>query len=380
MSTLRQKIVKKSQIVVVKVGTNVLTHENGLLNIDRIECLVDDLLSVRQLGKKVILVSSGAVGAGMGRLGLTKRPTDTPKLQAVAAIGQGKLMEAYEELLSRSKAIPAQVLLTADDLSNRKRYLNTYNTLRSILDFGAIPIINENDTVSVKELQSTFGDNDRLAALVANLFERPMLVLLTDVDGLYDGDPALKSSTLIPLVEKWSPSLMQMVAEKKSTRSKGGMSSKLQAARMTTNSGGSVVIANGENPGVLTDIFNGEEVGTLFPGIGDMILARKRWIGYAGQTKGTITVDDGAATALHSKRKSLLPIGVVDCSGTFNKGDIVRILDQKGKEIARGLSNYSMKDVLLIRGKKSREIQTLLNQCPYEEVIHSDNIQLTDLV
>lgn len=378
MGTLRQRIIRKTQIVVVKVGTNVLTHENGLLNVDRIEYLVDDLLLVRQMGKKVILVSSGAVGAGMGRLGLTKRPTDNPKLQAIAAIGQGKLMEAYEELLSRSKAIPAQVLLTADDLSNRKRYLNTYNTIRSILDFGAIPIINENDTVSVKELHSTFGDNDRLAALVANLFERPLLVLLTDVDGLYDGDPALKSSTLIPLVEKWSPSLMQMVAEKKSTRSKGGMSSKLQAARMTTTSGGSVIIANGERPGTLSDIFNGEEIGTLFPGVEGMITARKRWIGYAGQTKGTITIDDGAATALHSRRKSLLPIGVVDCNGAFNKGDIVLILDKKGNEIARGLSNYAMKDVLLIRGKKSREIRALLDSCPYEEIVHSDNIQLTD--
>jgi glutamate 5-kinase len=379
MVTLRQKIVKKSQLVVVKVGTNVLTRDNGLLNIDRIESLVDDLLSVRLLGKKVILVSSGAVGAGMGRLGLTKRPTDNPKLQAIAAIGQGKLMEAYEELLSRSKAIPAQVLLTADDLSNRKRYLNTYNTLRSILDFDAIPIINENDTVSVKELHSTFGDNDRLAALVANLFERPMLVLLTDVDGLYDGDPALKSSKLIPLVEKWSPSLMQMVTEKKSTRSKGGMSSKLHAARMTTASGGNVIIANGERPGVLTDLFNGEEIGTLFPGTEGMISARKRWIGYAGQIKGTITIDEGAVAALHVKRKSLLPIGVVDCGGTFGKGDIVAILDTKGNEIARGLSNYSIKNVLLIRGKKSREIQSLLDRCPYEEIIHSDNIQLIDV-
>ena len=379
MDILRKKIARQSQIVVVKVGTNVLTHENGLLNIDRIEFLVDDLLSVRALGKKVLLVSSGAIGAGMGRLGLTKRPTGNPQLQAIAAIGQSKLMEAYEELLTRSNAISAQVLLTADDLSNRRRYLNTYNTLRSILDYGAIPIINENDTVSVKELHSTFGDNDRLAALVANLFERPLLILLTDVDGLYDGDPAKPTSKLIPLVEKWSPSLMTMVAEKKSTRSKGGMSSKLTAARMTTNSGGNVIIANGERSGTLNGIFHGEEIGTLFLGGVGMVTARKRWIGYAGQTKGAIIVDDGAANALLTKRKSLLPIGVVNCEGAFHKGDIVAILDPGGTEIARGLSNYSMKDVLLIRGKKTREIRTILEGCPYEEVVHSDNMQLIDV-
>ena len=378
MDPLRKKVVGQSQIVVVKVGTNVLTHDSGLLNINRIESLVDDLLSVIALDKKVLLVSSGAIGAGMGRLGLKKRPTSNPQLQAVAAIGQCKLMEAYEELFSRSNAISAQVLLTAVDLSNRRRYLNTHNTLRSILDYGAVPIINENDTVSVKELHSTFGDNDRLAALVANLFERPLLILLTDVDGLYDGDPALKSSQLVPLVERWSPSLIKMVAEKKSVRSKGGMSSKLSAARMTTNSGGNVIIANGETPGTLTDIFNGKEIGTLFLGGDDMVAARKRWIGYAGQTKGAIMIDDGAANALLAKRKSLLPIGVVHCEGAFNKGDIVAILDLLGKEIARGLSNYAMKDVLLIRGKKTREIHAILERCPYEEVVHCDNIQLID--
>ncbi|MDR1492411.1 MAG: glutamate 5-kinase [Planctomycetaceae bacterium] len=378
MKHLRQQIVQKSQYVVVKVGTNVLTHDNGLLNIDRIEYLVDDILAVRELGKKVILVSSGAVGAGMGRLGLKDRPTENPKLQAIAAIGQGKLMETYEELMSRSGAIPAQALLTADDLSSRKRYLNTRNTIRSILDFGAIPIINENDTVSVQELHSTFGDNDRLAALVANLFERPLLILLTDVDGLFDGEPASPTSQRIPLVEKWSPSLMQMVAEKKSSRGKGGMSSKLTAAKMTSESGGHVIIANGETPGNLIAIFNGEDVGTLFRGQNEIRSARKRWIGYAGQAKGSVTVDDGAAAALHIKRKSLLPIGVLDCKGEFQKGDVVLVLDKSGNEIARGLSNYSMKDVSRICGKKTNEIKQILDVCPYEEIIHCDNIQITD--
>jgi len=375
---MRQKILKSSKIVVVKVGTNVLTHDSGLLDLERMGRLTQDILSVMALGKKVILVSSGAVGAGMGQLGLKERPTENPKLQAVAAIGQGKLMNAYEQLLGPSGVTPAQVLLTADDLSNRKRYLNTHNTLRSILDYGAIPVINENDTVSVKELHSTFGDNDRLASLVANLFERPLLILLTDVDGLYDGDPALPESKRIPLVEKWSPSLMQTVVEKKSKKSKGGMSSKLKAAKMTTCSGGNVIIANGETTGILTRLFHGEELGTLFVGGQGGISARKRWIGFAGQTKGHIIVDDGAAVALHSSRKSLLPIGVIDCNGSFHKGDLVSILDKKGNEIARGLSNYAVKDVLLIRGKKSKDIRSILDRCPYEEIIHSDNIQLTD--
>jgi len=375
---LRQEIVQTAEVIVVKVGTNVLTHEDGLLNVNRIVELAEDLWRLMLDGRKVILVSSGAIGAGMGRLKLAKRPGEIPELQAVAAIGQGKLMEAYGLALEQLGGLAAQVLLTADDLSNRTRYLNTRNALRSILRFYALPIINENDTVSIEELHTTFGDNDRLAALVANLFESPLLVLLTDVDGLYDGDPALKSSQMIPLVSRWSPSLMQMVAEKRSKRSKGGMSSKLKAAQMVTTSGGNVIIANGDRPGILTDIFSGQETGTLFLAQGTRLSARKRWIGFAGQVRGRITIDDGAVQALEKKGKSLLPIGILDCQGAFNKGDLVSIVNQEGEEVARGLSNYSLKEITLIRGKKTREIREILGHCPYQEIIHCDNLQLTN--
>ena len=373
---VRQEIVQTAEVIVVKVGTNVLTGENGLLNFDRIQSLSKHLWKLFSDGRKVILVSSGAVGSGMGQLALGKRPVEIPELQALAAIGQGKLMEAYNLALARLNGLAAQVLLTADDLSNRTRYLNTRNALRAILDYKAMPIINENDTVSVEELRTTFGDNDRLAGLVANLFESSLLVLLTDVDGLYDGDPALKSSQMIPLVSKWSPELMQMVAEKRSKNSKGGMSSKLKAAQMVTAAGGNVIIANGDNPDTLPDIFQGKTTGTLFLAQGSRLPAKKRWIGFAGQIRGKIVIDDGAVQALGKKGKSLLPIGVIEVLGTFNKGDLVSVINQQDNEIARGLSNYSADDMKLICGKKMPEIKAILGECPYRDVIHCDNLLL----
>lgn len=375
VSLSRQEIIQTANNIVVKVGTNVLTGADGRLNVRRIEKLVDDLVTIQTKGKKVILVSSGAVGAGMGILGLEKRPTEHPKLQAIAAIGQGKLLQTYEEALARHKRYPAQVLLTADDLVHRHRYLNVRNTFFSLFTYGVLPIVNENDTVSVDELNSTFGDNDRLAALIANIFMEPLLILLTDVDGLYDGDPAHKSSKLIPLVDRWTPELMTMVAEKRSGRSKGGMSSKLKAAQMVTTAGGSVVIANGENDKVLTEIWDGNETGTVFFPKG-RLLARKRWLGFAAVPKGTITIDDGAAAALLHKGRSLLPVGVAASTGKFAKGDIVAILDKTGTEIARGLINYDSEEIERIHGRKCREIGQILGECPYEEVIHRDNIQL----
>ena len=377
ISLSRQEIVRTSQIIVVKVGTNVLTTGEGLLNTERIDRLVTEICAIRAENHPVILVSSGAVGAGVGRLGLKARPTEHPKLQAVAAIGQSKLMLAYEEALARHHALAGQVLLTAEDLSRRQLYLNVRNTFHSLLDYNALPIVNENDTVSVEELHTTFGDNDRLGALVANLFPEPLLILLTDVDGLYDGDPAKSSSRLIPVVDRWTTDLMAMVAEKRSTRSKGGMSSKLKAAKMVTESGGSVIIANGDDPDILTKIYAGQEAGTVFfPN--KKLLARKRWLGFAVTPKGHLIIDDGAVSVLVNKGKSLLPIGVTDVQGTFEKGDVVSIVTTTGKEVARGLTNYGYKDALQIRGKKSREIRAILGHCPYEEMVSRDNIQIVE--
>jgi len=377
-SLLRDEILKTSDVIVVKVGTNVLTHTDGLLNEDRIAQLTDDLCRMIFRKKRIVLVSSGAVGAGMGRLGLTERPAELSQLQAVAAIGQGKLIETYERFLSRYGIHSAQILLTADDLSNRKRYLNARNTIRALLDYGALPIINENDTVSIDELHTTFGDNDRLASLVANLFETPLLILLTDVDGLFDRDPSDPEAKLIPVIENWSPDLLKMVAEKRSKRSKGGMSSKLKAAKMITGSGGNVMIANGDCPETLTNLFAAEEVGTIFLTQNHFLSARKRWLGFAVRTEGRLVLDDGAVGAVCKKGKSLLPIGIVDADGDFEKGGIVSIIDRSGKEIARGLTNYSLKNVLLIRGKKTAEIHDILGQTAYAEVVHRDNLQLVD--
>lgn len=377
ISLSRQEIVQTARTVVVKVGTNVLTAADGALNVKRIGKLVGELVNLEQMGKNVILVSSGAVGAGVGLLGLKTRPTEHPKLQAVAAIGQSKLMQTYEEALFRHNRYPAQVLLTADDLAHRQKYLNVRNTFLSLFDYGVLPIVNENDTVSVEELKSTFGDNDRLASLIANLFPEPLLILLTDVDGLFDGDPAKSASRLIPVVDRWTPELLTMVAEKRSTRSRGGMSSKLQAAQSVTTSGGSVIIANGDDVKILTKICAGSEVGTVFFPKG-RLHARKRWLGFAPVSRGSVTVDSGAAVALLQKGKSLLPIGVVAVAGKFNQGDIVAVRDDRGKEIARGLTNYGSDDLEKILRRKSREIAKILGGCPYEEAMHRDNIQIIE--
>ena len=372
---LRDELIATSEIVVVKVGTNVLSLPNGLLNIERINRLTEEIYHIRNRHRKVILVSSGAVGAGMGRLKLKHRPHLVPQLQAVAAIGQSQLVEAYEEAFSRFEVHAAQVLLTADDLSLRNRYLNVRNAIRAMIDYGAIPIVNENDTTSVQELHSTFGDNDRLASLVANLFPVPLLILLTDVDGLFDRDPSEPDANLISIVEQWTPELMSMVVEKNSHRSRGGMSSKIKAAKTVTQAGGNMIIANGDDPEILTRIFSGEAVGTVFVASNHILPARKRWIGYAGVPVGTIRIDDGAVKAITQQGKSLLPIGIVGCEGLFEKGDIVSLVDPAGTEIARGLTNYSHHDLARIQGRKSNEIAGILGICSYEEAIHRDNIQ-----
>ncbi len=376
----RRDIIHESKHLVVKVGTNVLTTQEGLLNRERIHYLVEEICAIRQKGVDVTLVSSGAVGAGMGRLGLTQRPKFHPQLQAAAAIGQGALIHCYEEEFDAKGVLAAQVLLTADDLGDRDRYINISNTFYSLLNFGALPIVNENDTVSSAELSLSFGDNDRLAALVANLFPKSLLILLTDVDGLFDGDPCIPGSKLIPTVEHWSPDLMKMVAEKKSSRSKGGMSSKLKAAQIVTSSGGSMIIANGDDQNILSKIYSDVECGTFFFPQGSLS-ARKRWLTFTNKApEGVFVIDDGAVQAIELSGKSLLPVGILRCIGNFQKGDVVSIVDQNNREIARGLSNYAYEEVDQIRGRSSKYIEHAFGReaYPYEEVIHRDNIQLLD--
>ena len=374
-SLLRDEILKTSDAIVVKVGTNVLSRKNGLLNEPRIVQLCSDVCSLIEQKRRVVLVTSGAVGAGMGQLALTERPTEIAYLQAVAAIGQGKLIETYAQILRLYGVTCAQILLTAHDLSQRESYLNTRNTILTLLDLGVLPIINENDTVSVAELHTTFGDNDRLAALVANLFDCPLLILLTDVEGLFDRDPKDPDAKLLPVIEQWSPDLMQMVADKTTGRSKGGMASKLKAAKMITASGGNVIIAHGEREETLRQIFSGHETGTIFL-TQNYLTARKRWLGFAVRTKGHLVLDEGAVNAVVKKGRSLLPVGIVDADGAFERGEMVSLVDLNKKEIGRGLTNYGLRDVLRICGKKTAELQANIGQNVYTEVVHRDNMQL----
>lgn len=375
---IRQEIATEAHLIVVKVGTRVVTHPDGRLNEQRIEQLAEEIHCVRQSGRKVVLVSSGAVGAGVGRLGLPGRPADLAELQAVAAIGQSLLVEAYDQTFRRYNDVAAQILLTADVIENRTSYLNARNTLLALLNrFDAVPIINENDTVAVEELRMTFGDNDRLAALVTNLLQAQLLVLLSDVEGLFSGDPRDPKSELIPLVRRIDDSIFELVRDKKTGLSKGGMESKLRAAQLVTTGGGNVIIASGKGPGALKKIIAGEPVGTLFFAKGATVTARKRWFGLSIQPRGQLIVDAGARDAIEKRGKSLLPIGVVDVVGQFQKGDLVALRDPDGCEFAKGLSNYSAEDVRRIKGLRTRQIAQVLGWLPYEEVIHRDNLLVT---
>jgi glutamate 5-kinase len=374
---VRQEIATAAHTIVVKVGTRVLTGAGGRLNQERVAALAEELHQLMSTGRKVALVTSGAVGAGLGQLNLPKRPASLAQLQAVAAVGQSHLMESYDRGLRAHGRHSAQLLLTAHDLDDRTGYLNVRNTIRALFEFGAVPIINENDTVSVDELMTTFGDNDRLAAMLTNLIRAPLLVLLSDVDGLFDGDPSDPKSKVIPTVTRLDQSIMNLVRDQATGLSKGGMASKLEAARIATAAGENVIIANGREPGVLAAIIAGKTVGTLFLAQGQALRSFKRWIGFTAQPRGVLTLDAGAREAVERKGKSLLAIGVVDASGTFKKGDIVSLRDAQGQEFARGLTNYSLADLVRIKGLKTEQIATALGHCPYDEVIHRDNMALT---
>jgi glutamate 5-kinase len=374
---LRQEIATTADTIVVKVGTRVLTREDGKLDYDRITRLGEDISRLIEDGRRVVLVSSGAVGAGIGRLELDERPTDLGRLQAVAAVGQSALVEAYDWAFRRHRHHAAQVLLTTEDLDDRTRYLNARNTLLALMEYGVVPIINENDTISVEELKTTFGDNDRLAAMVTNLIQAPLLVLLSDVEGLYDGDPNDPKSKVIPTVDHLDDSIRSLARDRQGTWSKGGMASKLEAARLTTSSGENVIIASGRREGVLSDIIKGKVVGTLFITKGASMAARKRWIGFTAQPRGHLVLDTGASKALLSGGTSLLPAGVVETVGSFEKGDVIALRTTEGSEFARGLTNYNDTDIRRIMGLQTDAIKDLLGYHPYDEIIHCDNMVLT---
>jgi glutamate 5-kinase len=373
LDLVRQEIINSAHTVVVKVGTNVLTGADGRLDPQRLQTLADQVQRLRQSGRKVALVSSGAIGAGMGRLALGKRPTGLRQLQACAAIGQSFLMRAYQECLEKHGTHTAQILLTAGDFDSRGRYLNVRNTILTLFEWEVLPIINENDTVSVAEIK--FGDNDHLAAMVTNLLQAPLLILLTVVDGLFMADPNQDANAKkIDTVPHIDSSVMDMAGNSRSSLGTGGMRSKIKAARLATAAGESVIMANGVKTGTLDAIFAAEPVGTLFLPHGISVPAWKRWLGFTARPKGRLFMDTGACTAVQKKGRSLLPIGVVAVQGTFNKGDVVALCDTQGAEFARGLTNYTSIDASRIVGLRSEQIADVLGALPYEEIVHRDNL------
>jgi glutamate 5-kinase len=374
----RREIILRAQTIVVKVGTNVLSTDDDQLDAVRIESLAEQLHGICATGRKLVLVSSGAIGAGMGLLGLKQRPKDLPHLQAAAATGQAHLIHIYDKALRPHGHHAAQILLTANDFKNRSRYLNVRNTLRTLAEYGAIPIVNENDTVSTEEIK--LGDNDRLAAMVAGLIQADLLIILSVVDGLLTGDPSNPASQRLPLVERFDDRLLKLVGASKSSRGTGGMKTKLEAVHTATAVGVNVMIANGKRTNILNEIMAGDDIGTLFLGDGDGISAWKRWIGYTMPPKGRFVLDEGARRAVEQQGKSLLAAGIARVEGEFSKGEVVSLVDlHSGDEFARGLSNYDSVAARTIAGLRKDEIAKRLGTIPYDEVIHRDNLVVTSL-
>lgn len=347
-------VLRSSQTIVVKVGTNVLSNEDDTLNVGRISSLVQQIAALRAEGRRVVLVSSGAVGSGMGVLGLKTRPKALAQLQAAAAAGQAKLIGFYDRALSQHNSHAAQLLLTANDFKHRNRYLNVRNTLLALLDLGVVPIVNENDTVSIAGI--CLGDNDRLAALVAGLLEDASLLVLTVANGLLDGPPSAPESRRIPVVETLDQSVLDKADDTRSSRGTGGMRSKLGAILSAVEAGIPTVIADGRQENIITDVFAGQDVGTLFVGAEVGLPAWKRWIAHSPNPAGVLNIDDGAVKAIVADGRSLLPIGVHSIGGTFERGDIVRICDSSGQEVARGLTNYAAGEAVARIGKPSDEL------------------------
>jgi glutamate 5-kinase len=327
-------------------------------------------------GYEVILVSSGAIGVGMNRLGLKERPKTMPEKQAVAAVGQGLLMESYERLFSKQDQIVAQVLLTREDVTERTRHLNARHTLIQLLEYGVIPIVNENDTVAVDEIR--FGENDTLSSLVAALVHADLLILLSDVDGLYTADPRrFRVAQRIPVITEITPELEALAGGPGSNLGSGGMATKVQAARIATLSGVHMVVADGAAENIISRVLHGEDVGTIFVASEHALGSRKRWIAFYQQAMGDIIIDAGAAGALQDEGKSLLPIGVVGVRGYFEEGDLVRVIGPEGRELARGLTNYASEDLNMIKGLPTSCIAGRLGHHDYDEVIHRDNLVLS---
>lgn len=371
---LREEVFETCRTVIVKIGTNVLTTDNDRLDLNRIQCIANQIHRIQETGRRVVLVSSGAVGAGIGILGLNRRPESLPELQATAAIGQPSLMRTWDDALSRTGHRTAQLLLTGNDFRNRQRYLNVRNTIRTLFDFNVIPIVNENDTVSIKEI--AVGDNDQLASMLTTLLPDPLLVILSGIAGLYDGAPSNPDSRVISVVEKPDDALLKLVANEQSSRGRGGMGSKLRAILAATGMGETVILASGRSDTVLDDIRNGQATGTLFMARSESVPAWKRWIGFGAPPAGTLILDAGAVKAVCQAGRSLLAVGIKSVLGDFEPGALVGLQSDSGLEIARGLANYSADELRRIQGRRSDQIAAALGHVPFGEVIHRDNLAL----
>ena len=367
----------------VKVGTSTITHEGGKLHLDRIDRLVRQLVDVKNMGKDILLVTSGAIGAGMGELSLNQRPKLLPQQQAAAALGQGLLIGLYNKFLRNYGEQGGQILLTGSDMEDRNRYLNAFDTLLALLEHGVIPIINENDTVATEEIK--FGDNDTLAARVAGLVEADLLINLTDTEGLYRRNPDLEDpdkSDLIPYVDEITPEIEKLAGDKGSPVSTGGMETKVEAAKIATGSGITMVVAPGYRDGVILQVIEmlegGPEfqLGTTFLPQEDTLTKRKQWLMYNLSPEGKVFIDRGAREALVNQGTSLLPGGITGVEGSFSRGELIEIFDQSGEVIAKGLTNYSDSEIRQIKGKHSEEIYDVLGYIHQEEVLHRDNIVL----
>lgn len=375
MKDVRSNILSRVRKVLIKIGSAVLTGEDGL-DLVIIQQLADEIARLKDKGHQIILVTSGAIASGKHRMGITAQLKSIPQKQAAAAIGQGRLMRVYANAFGKQDIHVAQILLTMSDLTDRKRFLNIRNTLSQLLEWGVIPVINENDTVAVEEIK--FGDNDHLAAMMANLIETHLVINLTSTDGLYDKNPTVfKDAKLIPLVADFTEEIESMATEDTTSVGLGGMKSKVMAARKVTACGIPYIIAPGKEKNILQAIFAGQDKGTLFlPAAGPMN-SRKYWIAFTLRPRGRLFLDEGAEKAIVDEGKSLLPSGICRAEGNFSAGDAVSCVDRKGKPFATGLVNYSAAEIDRIRGLQTSEVEQALGHKDYDEVIHRDNLAVT---
>lgn len=370
---MRDEILKQAKRIVVKIGSSLVSSREAGLQPERIDRLADEIAALRSSDRELLIVSSGAIVSGIKKLALKDYPKSLPVKQAAAAVGQSRLMWAYEKSFERLGLRVAQILLTHQDLADRRRFLNARHTLAALIDFGVIPIINENDTVSVEEIR--VGDNDSLAAEVAHLVDADLLVILSDVDGLFTEDPRKNpSAQLIPVIGEINDDIERRAGVSTTFEGTGGMATKVRAAKKVGEYGVATLILNGQRAGLLPTVLNGGDGGSLFLAKERRLTSRKHWIGYTLRPRGTITLDQGAVEALAKRGKSLLASGILNVTGLFEAGDPVSCLDQDGKEFAKGLVNFSSDILGKIKGLRTAEIQQQLGPQEYEEVIHRDNL------